>query len=287
MSSSTGRPMLTRRNRVRMMRGNSASTLSSTSSVNTNQLIRNLENMLGNNNNTGSTTSSIPVGTVKSMEANVANFGVSVDKEFPDAVSHIKNVKSQIATVSSQMETLRPALQKAINMTKQLGVLNVGDKSFRGRNAPSVYVTMNKNANDYVVHGNFMAEGRPFRVKNANSFNSVLSQMKMKKQEAKTALVGLGGVQTQMKQLEGKLATLRKNLNSSTAKLRSNMHNLTAKKLKQSRKMQLSPTTTVVSSNNTRLANTLLQAPQQKKSLWQRMTGRGLSRRSTRRNTRR
>jgi archaellum component FlaC len=256
------------------------SSLPSLNSENQNQLMRNLNEILANNaSSTASTASVGPVGV------NVENFGVSVEREFPDASAHIKNVKTQIATVNRYIETIRPALKKAIDMTKELGVLNVGDKSFRGRNAPSVYVTMNKNTNDYVVHGNFTAEGRPFRVKNANSFNSVLSQMKTKKRQAKTALAALSGVQTQFKQAEAKLATLTKDLQNSTAKLRSNMHNLTAKRLKQTRKTKTSPTYAATTSQNTRMANTLLTAPTQKKTFWQRMTGRGLV--STRRNTRR
>lgn len=227
----------------------------------------------------------VPEGAVLPMEANVEEVHLDPKVIFPDAVTHIVDLKGQISKVTRDIEAIRPGLKNAITAAQQLGVLNIGNKSFRGKNSPLVYVAHNTNVNDFVVRGDFTVDGRPFRVVDKNSFNSVLSQMKQKRQTAKTAIKGLSGVQDKVKGLETLLATLRQDLDKSTKKLRSNMRNYTAKHAKQMMR-GLKPTTKVVSSANVKTAEALLQP---KKSLWQRVTGRGgrSKKNATRRNTRR
>ena len=216
----------------------------------------------------------VPPGSyVLPMEANVEEVHLDPKVIFPDAVTHITDLKDKISKVTKDIEAMRPGLKSAITAAQALGVLNIGDKSFRGKNNPLVYVAHNTNVNDFVVRGDFTVDGRPFRVINEDSFNSVLSQMKQKKQTAKTAIKGLGEVQDKVKGLEGLLASLRQDLDKSTKKLRSNMRNYTAKHAKGMMR-GLKPTTRVVPSANVRAAEALLQ-PQPPKSLWQRMTGRG------------
>lgn len=211
---------------------------------------------------------------IRSVEANIAPLSINAGTIFPDATSHVKNVKTQISEITQRIEELRPSLKDAIAATQALAPLNVGDKSFRGRNAAQVYVAHNLNTNDYVARGNFSVEGRPFRVTSPTSFNSVLAQMKQKKATVKKTLGDLAKVQTEMKGLEGKLATLRKNLNVSTMKLRRNVANYTAKQAKSMRaQSKLKPTTAVTTSMNTMAANSLLQAPKPKGFL-SRMFGR-------------
>jgi len=216
------------------------------------------------------------------LEANVENVHIDPKVIFPDAYAHIVDVKTKIAKVTQSIESLRPELKAAIAAAQKLGTLNVGDKSFRGKNNPLVYVAHNTNVNDFVVRGDFTVDGRPFRVINENSFNSVLSQMKQKRQTAKVAIKALSAAQDKVKGSEILLATLRKDLDASTKKLRSNMRNYTAKKAKGMMR-GLKPTTKVVPSANVKAAEALLQP---KKSLWQRMTGRGRKAGSTRRSRR-
>lgn len=238
---------------------------------------------------TVSNASSVTAST-NSFEPNVSSVTIDPKVVFPDATNHIIDVKRQISTVSREIEALRPKLTTAINSVKTLGSLNVGDKSFRGSAGPQVYVAHNSNVNDYVVRGNFMAEGRPFRITNENSFNSVLSQMKKQRQAAKGALTELGSVQTQIRSLETKLAGLDKNLKNSTVKLRRNMANYTAKHAKGLRsESRAQPTVRATVSSNSQAANALLQTQAPKKGFLQRFFGRGgaNSSRRTRRNSRR
>ena len=221
--------------------------------------------------------------TNSSFEANVSSVTVDPKQVFPDATAHIVDVKKQISAISQQIETLRPSLKTAINSVKTLGALNIGDKSFRGSAGPQVYVAHNTNKNNYVVRGNFMAEGRPFRIVNENSFNSVLSQMKQKRAAAKEGLAQLSKVQSDMRGLEAKLASLDKDLKNSTMKLRRNMANYTAKQAKGLRtEARTKPTVRATSTSNVAAAQQLLNAPKPK-SFFQKMFGRG---RKTRRNTR-
>lgn len=230
-----------------------------------------------------STASSVnTTASLGPLEANVENVHIDPKVIFPDAYAHIVDVKTKIARVTQSIESLRPELKAAIAAAQKLGTLNVGDKSFRGRNNPLVYVAHNSNVNDFVVRGDFTVEGRPFRVINENSFNSVLAQMKDKRKAASAAIKTLAQAQDKVKSSEELLASLRKNLDSSTKKLRSNMRNYTAKKAKTMMR-GLKPTTKVVPSANVKTAQALLQP---KKTLWQRMTGRGRKAGSTRRTRR-
>jgi vacuolar-type H+-ATPase subunit I/STV1 len=238
-------------------------------------------NALNNNISMNSPLSNVSNASLGPLEANVENIHIDPKVVFPDAYSHIVGVKSDIARVTQKIEALRPELKAAITAAQKLGTLNIGDKSFRGRNSPSVYVAHNTNLNDYVVRGDFSINGRPFRVMNKNSFNSVLAQMKQKKESAKVAIKSLSQTQRSVKESEELLARLRKDLDASTKKLRSNMRNYTAKKAKGMMR-GLKPTTKVVTSSNVKTAQALLQAP--KRSLWQRMTGRGRKTNTTRRN---
>jgi hypothetical protein len=230
--------------------------------------------------------------SVGNLEPNVSSVSIDPKEIFPDAMAHITDVKRQISVATKEIEALRPKLKTAISSVQQIGFLNVGDKSFRGKNGPQVYVANDPNNNSYIVRGNFMVNGRPFRVQNNNSFNSVLSHMKERRRAASTALMGLRETQTQFKQLEGKLAALHKDYKNSTDKIRRNMANYTAKRAKTLRKeAKSSATMRVGASTNTQVANALLQTAAPKKTFFQRMFGRGGKRkgntRRTRRNTRR
>lgn len=239
---------------------------------------------------------STPSRTVSTARPNNTRFspnitGVMIDPKtaFPDQYDEIVKLKSNIATLSQQVQAAEDTARQAANAVKGMGALNAANKSFRGKNAPSVYAAFNTASNNYVARGNFAVNGFPFRVSNPNSFNAVLAEMKRMRgtvgqtlRNARTASNSARGLQTRLKALDDQLK-------AKTAKLRKNVANATAKASQAQRKglrqvtgpsYSVKPGTGAVSA-----LNTALQAPlAPKKGFFSKMFGRG---RKTRRANRR
>lgn len=216
--------------------------------------------------------------------------GVAIDPAtaFPQQYAEIVDLKQQISNLSQQVMQAEQVAKNAATAVRGLGALNAGNKSFRGKNAPSVYAAYNTRANNYVARGNFAINGFPFRAQNANSFNAVLAQMKQMRGQVGQTLRNARQASTNAKNLQSQLKSLDDQLKMKTAKLRKNVANATAKASKAQRqglRQVTGPSYTVkpgvgsVANLNTALTGPL--AP--KKGFLSRMFGRG---RKTRRNYR-
>ena len=216
--------------------------------------------------------------------------GVTIDPRtaFPDQYQSIVGLKQQISTLSEQVRAAEANAVAATKVVKEIGALNKGNTSFRGRNAPSVYAAAN-NTHGYVARGDFAINGFPFRVTNVNSFNAVLAQMKEKKTEVTDTLRGARNVGARVRELQGELKKLDDQLKTQTAKLRKNVSNATARASKEQRRNTrrvTGPSYAVAPGTGESLTslNTALNpqgAPAPKKGLFSRMFGR-----KTRRNNR-
>ena len=209
--------------------------------------------------------------------------GVTIDPKtaFPAQYDEIVQLKTDIAELSQQVQQAEVTAAAAANAVKRLQPHNIGNASFRGKNAPSVYAAFNTNVNDYVARGNFSINGFPFRVTNENSFNSVLSQMKQMRGAVGQTLRNARGASNSAKQLQIRLKTLDDQLKVKTAKLRKNVANATAKASKAQRKglrQVTGPSYTVQPGvGSVGALNAALTPPQapQKKGFLSRMFGRG------------
>jgi phage shock protein A len=217
--------------------------------------------------------------------------GVTIDPQvaFPQQYSEIVQLKKNIAAISQQVMEAEANAANAATAVKALGAHNIGNTSFRGKNAPSVYAAFNAAKNDYVARGNFSINGFPFRVNNSKSFNAVLAQMKQMRGTVGQTLRNARSASNSAKQLQTRLKTLDDQLKVKTAKLRKNVANATAKASKAQRRglrQVTGPSYTVQPGTGSVSAlNTALMPPQvPKKGFFSRMFGRG---RSTRRANRR
>lgn len=103
-----------------------------------------------------------------------------------DAKAHFKPQIDQIRLLLKEMKGIIQgigAIQTPLkNITKELQTikLNSGNTSFRGKNAPTLYVSPTANGSDAEARINFMVNGYPMRVRHPSSFNTVLASMKQK-----------------------------------------------------------------------------------------------------------
>ena len=133
----------------------------------------------------------IPIPFLQSMDTDAKAF-------FKPKLNAINGKKVELAQLAKKIQASHEPLNAALKNKGAIGALNIRNKSFRGKNAPQVYVA--EDGGNYIVRGNFMEQGYPFRVTNANSFNAVLAAMKAKRGNVK-----------------GKLNTLRKAVNVTEA----------------------------------------------------------------------
>ena len=219
---------------------------------------------------------------------NVTGIAIDPKTAFPAQYQEIVALKQQISTLTQQVREAEAAAAETASTVKALGALNAGNTSFRGKNGPSVYAAYNAAANDYVARGDFSINGFPFRVENANSFNTVLAGMKQKRRFVAETLAEARTLSTSVKGLQTQVARLNSNLKAKTAKLRRNVANASSKAVQQQRKtLRTSPSYFVKPGAGPSMSalNTALTPPSQpKKGFFSRMFGRGGK---TRRNNRR
>ncbi len=219
--------------------------------------------------------------------------GVTIDPRtaFPDQYDEIVQLKTNIATLSEQLQDAEANAANAANAVKAIGAHNIGNASFRGKNAPSIYAAFNEGKNDYVARGNFSINGFPFRVNNNNSFNAVLAQMKQMRGTVGQTLRNARTASNSAKQLQSRLKALDDQLKAKTAKLRKNVANATAKASKAQRRglrQVTGPSYTVQPGTGAVSAlNTALQPPQAPKAPRKKIFGIFGGRRTTRRANRR
>jgi hypothetical protein len=212
---------------------------------------------------------------------NVTGIAVDPKTAFPAQYQEIVALKQQISTLSQQVRDAESAAALTAQSVKALGALNAGNTSFRGKNSPSVYAAYNATANDYVARGDFSINGFPFRVQNANSFNTVLAGMKEKKRFVSETLAEARNISTSVRGLQTQVAKLNSNLKAKTAKLRKNVANASSKAVQQQRRTMRSasgPSYFVKPGAGPSMSalNTALTPPQApKKGFFRRMFGRG------------
>lgn len=139
----------------------------------------------------------IPIPFLQTMDTNARS-------HFKPSLNAINGKKVELARLAKQIQTSHGPLNAAIRGKQGMKALNIGDKSFRGKNGPLVYVA--PEGNDYVVRGNFMESGYPFRVTNPNSFNAVLRNMKAKRRNVTGKLTSLKSLTAQTETLERQYA---------------------------------------------------------------------------------
>lgn len=110
---------------------------------------------------------------------------------FKAQVAAIVAVNKELARLGARLQELQTPLGAATNAVKTLKQINIGDKSFRGKNGPQVYLAPTANGKDVEIRLNFTVEGRPLRVTNSKSFNAVLAKMRTRRQNALTKTTSL------------------------------------------------------------------------------------------------
>lgn len=136
-----------------------------------------------------------------------------------NSLAAIDQKRAELATLASEIETRSVPLGKALQEKQELGALPVLNASFRGKNAPQVYVAQNPGTGELEVRGNFMESGYPFRVTNPNSFNAVLRNMKAKRRNASQKIPGLAKLTNIQKSFEKQYETKKAELDRLILKL--------------------------------------------------------------------
>lgn len=113
----------------------------------------------------------------------------SEEKMFKREIQEIRQLIAESKAIAKRINNANASLVPAQQDFQMLGVLPLGDTSFRGKNGPQVYLAPTANGKDVEVRVNFSVDGRPFRVSHPSSFNAALAAMKGKRGNA-TAKLG-------------------------------------------------------------------------------------------------
>lgn len=144
----------------------------------TQALFNEMNAVLGATNNlTTEELVAIPIYKVMSTNAKV---------HFNPQINQIRALLREMKAITGQIAGIQESLKAATSGLQGAKGTNVGNASFRGRNAPTLYVSPTTNGQDYEARINFMVNGYPQRVKNSASFNSLLAQMRRKTQNIRS-----------------------------------------------------------------------------------------------------
>jgi hypothetical protein len=230
----------------------------------------------------------IPIPFLNTMDTNAKVF-------FKPKLNAINGKKVELAQLAKRIQSQQGPLNAAIRNKRGLGVLNIGDRSFMGKNAPRVYVA--EEGGDYVVRGNFMQNGLPLRVSNPNSFNAVLRNMKARRRNVSQKVGSLRALTQTVEGLEREYALKQTELAKLVKTLQKEHEQYLGARAKEARASRRTVLPSAAPSAMTSAARQALQPPQppKKPGFFSRIFGRGGTRRRSasrktrkqRRNTRR
>lgn len=230
----------------------------------------------------------IPIPFLNTMDTNAKVF-------FKPKLNAINGKKVELAQLAKRIQSQQGPLNAAIRNKRGLGVLNIGDRSFMGKNAPRVYVA--EEGGDYVVRGNFMQNGLPLRVSNPNSFNAVLRNMKARRRNVSQKVGSLRALTQTVEGLEREYAFKQTELAKLVKTLQKEHEQYLGARAKEARASRRTVLPSAAPSAMTSAARQALQPPQapKKPGFFSRIFGRGGTRRRSasrktrkqRRNTRR
>jgi hypothetical protein len=214
----------------------------------------------------------IPIPFLNTMDTNAK-------KNFKPALNAINAKRTELAQLAKRIQNQHAPLNAAIKSKRGVGALNIGDKSFMGRNGPRVYVA--NNGSNYVVRGNFMQNGLPFRVSNPNSFNAVLANMKAKRQNVSRRMGNLRSITQTVNALEKSYGAKQVELAKMVKTLQKEHEEYLSRRAKQARATRRTILPSAAPSAMTSAAKKELEVPKQP-GFFGRLFGRGGTRRRSR-----
>ena len=214
----------------------------------------------------------IPIPFLNTMDTNAK-------KDFKPKINAINAKKAELAALAKRIQNQHAPLNAAIQSKRGLGVLNVGDKSFMGKNGPRVYVAENKG--DYIVRGNFMQNGLPLRVTDPNSFNAVLAAMKAKRRNVSKKVGNLRTLTQAVNSLEKDYGVKQAELAKMVKSLQKEHEEYLSKRAKEARASRRTVLPGAAPSAMTAAAKKELEAPK-KPGFFGRLFGKGGTRRRSR-----
>jgi hypothetical protein len=214
----------------------------------------------------------IPIPFLNTMDTNAKI-------KFKPALNAINGKKVELAQLAKKIQNQHAPLNAAIKSKRGVGALNIGDKSFMGRNGPRVYVA--NNGSNYVVRGNFMQNGLPFRVSNPNSFNAVLANMKAKRQNVSRKMGNLRTLTQTVNALEKSYGAKQVELAKMVKTLQKEHEEYLSRRAKEARATRRTILPSAAPSAMTSAAKKELEVPK-KPGFFGRLFGRGGTRRRSR-----
>lgn len=211
----------------------------------------------------------IPLPFLQTMDTNAKAF-------FKPQLNAIKTKKVELSQLAREIQAQHGPLNAAIKSKRGVGALNIGNKSFMGKNGPRVYVA--EEGGDYVVRGNFMQNGLPLRVSNPNSFNAVLRNMKAKRRNVTAKLGNLRRLAQGVEALEKQYSVKQVELAKLVKTLQKQHEEYLSKKAKEARATRRTILPSTAPSAMTTAAKRELAAPK-KPGFFNRLFGRGGTRR--------